>query len=93
MRNLELVLFVGSKDGEATTLQDGDMMVVQDVGTIGFHRDGRRLVGSGGDDKVYIPGEAEHGHVRSFLSHVGINAELVVDERGMKGYRLFRRKT
>lgn len=90
---LALALFVDSKNGEQTTLQENDVMVVQDVGTVGFHRGGHRLVDADGDDKVYIPNEAVNGHARTILSHFGIGAELVTEGPGVKAYRLYQRKS
>lgn len=86
--NLDLTLLIDGKKDKPTTLCDGDILVVQECGTVGFHRDGRRLHGIYGDDKVLASGV----DVRSFLQHFGITTKLVENagSASVKAYRLSR---
>jgi len=95
-KNLKTVLFLREQQG---MLKEGDRLVInKQDGTACFMRPGDaegggRLIGSGGDDKMFVPSRWHWDGLLSLLYHLGIAANLIEEDAERKIYELsqFRR--
>lgn len=90
--NLKFVLAIDGTKNEMTTLESGDIMVVHRVGTVGFHRGHRRLIGASGDDKLLAINEWENQTLPHLMAHFGIMTEVINETDRIRVYRLTPKK-